>query len=74
VDAIKNALAVHDLDALVGVICHARGADQVFASVVLELDGTFEVVCPLPTTEKRKVKPNNAADFDTLLERAAKVH
>ncbi|MFB9690318.1 hypothetical protein [Amycolatopsis plumensis] len=58
-------------DGLVGVTCLARGADQVFARVVLELGGTLEVVLPAADYRERKVKPNNAAEFDSLVANAS---
>jgi hypothetical protein len=54
-------------DDLVGVTCLARGADQVFARVVLELGGSLEVVLPAADYRERKVKPDNAAEFDSLI-------
>ncbi|MEU0537058.1 hypothetical protein ABZ282_41770 [Amycolatopsis tolypomycina] len=54
-------------DRLVGVTCLARGADQVFARVVLELDGALEVVLPAADYRERKVEPGNVADFDSLI-------
>ncbi|WP_410609959.1 hypothetical protein [Amycolatopsis sp. lyj-109] len=58
-------------DDLVGVTCLARGADQVFARVVLELGGTLEVVLPAADYRDRKVKPDNAAEFDSLIANAS---
>lgn len=58
---------------LVGVTCLARGADQVFARVVLEMGGSVEVVLPAADYRDRKVKPDNRADFESLIERAATV-
>jgi hypothetical protein len=59
---------------LVGVTCLARGADQVFAEVVLELGGSVEVVLPAVDYRDRKVEPSNLAAFDALVARAATVH
>ncbi len=61
-------------DELVGVTCLARGADQIFARVVLELGGSVEVVLPAADYRERKVKPDNAAEFDELITRADVVH
>lgn len=58
---------------LVGVSCLARGADQVFARVVLDLGGQVEVVLPAADYRERKVKPENAAAFEELLGRARTV-
>jgi hypothetical protein len=59
---------------LIGVSCLARGADQIFARVVLDLGGQVEVVLPAADYRERKVKPDNAAVFEDLLARAATVH
>ncbi|GLW89477.1 hypothetical protein [Actinokineospora globicatena] len=74
VRGIREALLAHSGDDLVGVTCLARGADQVFARVVLEAGGTIEVVLPAPDYRDRKVKPDNVAAFDNLLARASSVH
>ena len=58
---------------LIGVSCLARGADQVFARVVLELGGELEVVLPAADYRERKVKPENRDEFETLLGQAATV-
>lgn len=58
---------------LVGVSCLARGADQVFARVVLELGGRLEVVLPAQDYRARKVKSANREDFDALIDRAETV-
>ncbi|OLT16538.1 hypothetical protein BJF78_14055 [Pseudonocardia sp. CNS-139] len=58
---------------LTGVSCLARGADQVFARVVLELGGRLHVVLPAADYAERKVKPDNRAAFDALLAQAADV-
>jgi hypothetical protein len=51
----------------------ARGADQIFASVVLEAGGEIEVVLPAADYQERKVKPDNRSDFEALLSRAGAV-
>lgn len=71
--AIRAVLAPRFGSGVVGVTCLARGADQVFARVVLDLGGAVEVVLPAEDYRARKVKPDNAADFDDLLGRAAMV-
>ncbi|MFD5090450.1 hypothetical protein ACFWMR_07610 [Amycolatopsis thailandensis] len=72
-DALHRVLADLPDGPLVGVTCLARGADQLFARAVLDLDGSLEVVLPAHDYRDRKVKPDNAADFDELLGRAAVV-
>ena len=71
-DAIRAALAPHGAD-VVGVTCLARGADQVFARVVLELGGAVEVVLPAEDYRPRQVEPDNAAEFDELIGKATTV-
>jgi hypothetical protein len=58
---------------VVGVTCLARGADQVFARVVLEMGGEVEVVLPAADYRARKVKPENAAEFADLVGKASTV-
>lgn len=65
-NGIREAITAHSGDELVGVTCLARSADQVFARVVLELDGAVEVILPAADYRERKVKPDNAAEFDEL--------
>jgi hypothetical protein len=55
------------------VSCLARGADQVFARVVLELGGQLDVVIPAADYRERKVKPDNRAEFEALIRQAANV-
>jgi hypothetical protein len=71
-DALRDVLGALG-QPLVGVTCLARGADQVFARVVLEMGGTVEVVLPAADYRERKVKPENRADFESLIERASTV-
>lgn len=59
---------------IVGVSCLARGADQVFARVVLELGGQLEVVLPAADYRDHRVKPDNREQFETLIGSAAQVH
>ena len=73
-EAIRAALTEHPRGELIGVTCLARGADQVFARVVLDLGGTVEVVLPATDYRDRKIKPDNAADFDELIGKASTVH
>ena len=73
-DALRAELAAHaSEDDLVGVSCLARGADQLFARVVLELGGALEVVLPAADYRSRKVKVDHAAVFDELIGQATTV-
>ncbi|MFD6397193.1 hypothetical protein [Nocardia sp. NPDC060249] len=58
---------------LVGISCIARGADTVFAEVVLDAGGQLEVVVPSRDYREAKVKPDHLAKFDSLIERATTV-
>jgi hypothetical protein len=55
---------------LVGVSCLARGADSVFAQVLVELGGRLEVIIPSADYRDREVGPDHAPIFDALLEAA----
>lgn len=59
--------------AVTGVSCLARGADQVFAGVVLDRGHRLEVVLPAADYRERKVKPHNREQFEQLIDRAAHV-
>lgn len=58
---------------LVGVSCLAKGADALFAEVVLSLGGRLVVVLPSRDYREAKVKPDYRAAFDALLARAGDV-
>lgn len=73
-EAIRTVLVEQDAAELVGVSCLARGADQVFARVVLDAGGTLEVVLPAADYRARKVKPGNVAEFDELIGKTTQVH
>lgn len=60
-------------DGLIGVSCIAKGADTLFAEVVLALGGRLVVVVPSQDYRKAKVKPEHAETFDRLVESAAEV-
>ncbi|RKR86942.1 hypothetical protein BDK92_1214 [Micromonospora pisi] len=56
-----------------GITCLANGADQLFARQILALDGTYEAVIPAADYRQHAVERENLADFDELLDLAAKV-
>jgi hypothetical protein len=66
-EALLNRYATSDL---VGVSCLARGADQIFAQAVLDANGELEVILPAADYRERKVKPDNAAEFNRLIKQA----
>lgn len=71
-DDIRTVLAER-AGALVGVSCLARGADQGFARVVLDLGGRLDVVIPAADYRERKVGPDNRAEFEALIGQATAV-
>jgi hypothetical protein len=72
-EAIRRYLRSVDDGELVGVSCLARGADSVFAQAVVELGGDLEVVLPSPDYREAEVHGEHAAQFDALLDQAARV-
>jgi hypothetical protein len=72
-EAIHDVLKDCSEGEMVGVSCLARGADQIFARVVLERGGAVEVVLPAADYRERKVKPDNLKEFDDLMSRAQAV-
>jgi hypothetical protein len=71
-EEIRRRLAEYS-EPIVGVTCLARGADQVFARVVLDIGGEVEVVLPAADYRERKVKQENRTEFETLIGKAARV-
>lgn len=71
-ESLETELARHGGD-VVGLSCLARGADQIFARVVLNGGGTLEVVLPAADYRERKVRPDNLAAFDELIAAATTV-
>ncbi|HSA53423.1 MAG TPA: hypothetical protein VLH10_25335 [Yinghuangia sp.] len=70
---LRVQLAAYSSGELVGVSCIAKGADALFAEVVLSLGGRLVVVLPSRDYRAAKVKPDYLAAFDSLLGRAAEV-
>ena len=60
-------------DNLVGVTSLAAGADQLFASRVVERGGRLEVVLPCKGYEKTFSRPEDLKNFHALRERAAAI-
>lgn len=73
-DALHEALRPYAEDDLVGVTCLARGADQLFAQVVLDLGGAIDVVIPADDYATGIRDPDSRARFDALIARARHVH
>lgn len=72
-EALRDVLQGCNERGVVGISCLARGPDQIFARVVLELGGTIEVILPAVDYRDCKVKPDNLAEFDDLIGRARMV-
>jgi hypothetical protein len=71
--AVRAELAPHSGDEIVGISCLADGADQIFASAVLDAGGKLEVV--VPAARYRDALPDQAHQgYDSLLDRAVAVH
>lgn len=58
---------------LTGVSCLARGADSVFAEVLIGLGGRLEVILPSSDYRRVHVSADDAPLFDSLLASAANV-
>lgn len=73
-DSMRAELAKFPGAELVGLTCLARGADQVFADVVLDLGGDIEVVVPAADYFDR-IKDQASRDrCDAYLARASTIH
>jgi hypothetical protein len=59
-------------DQLVGVTCLAKGADSIFAQVLIELGGRLEVIVPAANYREIQNGPDPAV-FDAMLRQAASV-
>ncbi|MEU9338538.1 hypothetical protein AB0D49_36215 [Streptomyces sp. NPDC048290] len=71
-EALRQALKAH-ADDLTGISCIAKGADSLFAEVVLELGGRLVAVIPSQDYRQTKVKPDHAETFDRLTAAAGEV-
>ncbi|HVB43899.1 MAG TPA: hypothetical protein VNF47_14520 [Streptosporangiaceae bacterium] len=71
--ALRDLLADYQSADLTGVTCLARGADQIFARAILDRGGQLVVILPSPSYREQKVRPDNLAEFDSLLSRATEV-
>ncbi|MFJ2512849.1 hypothetical protein ACIPEL_00230 [Streptomyces griseoviridis] len=71
-EALRERLAPYAGE-LTGVSCIAKGADSLFADLVLELGGRLVVVVPSRDYRENTVRPEHAATFDRLIGAAAEV-
>jgi hypothetical protein len=72
-NAVRAALAPYDPAGLIGMSCLAPGTDIIFGEAVLALGGRLEVIIPAGDYRDRHVQPRDAARFDELLRRAARI-
>jgi len=71
-DAISAALATLD-GPIIGISCLARGADQIFARVIVDSGAALHVVLPAADYREKKVKPENRDIFESLFAHAEHV-
>jgi hypothetical protein len=71
--ALVEALVPYVPEGLIGVSCVAAGADSIFAEAILGIGGGLEVILPSADYRERKVKPDHADLFDSLVHRADSV-
>jgi hypothetical protein len=57
---------------LIGLTCLAIGTDSLFARLLLEHDGSFDVVLPFPGYEQ-KLPPDERDEYRRLLKKASRV-
>lgn len=72
-DDIRELLRRHPSSELVGISCLARGADTIFAEIVVDLGGKLGVILPARTYRERKVKDESRPDFDRLVQAAHEI-
>ncbi|MGW2488346.1 hypothetical protein ACWCV9_14160 [Streptomyces sp. NPDC001606] len=70
---LRDLLAGLRNDTLVGRSCLARGADTLFAEVVLSLGGRLSVIIPSRDYREAVVRPADLAAFDALRKAASDV-
>lgn len=72
-DALASYLRPLAGPELLGVTCLCPGADQIFAQVVTDVDGRYDVVLPAADYRERAIAAEQTAAFDDLLEQARSV-
>lgn len=72
-EALRETLTPYAKSGFTGISCLAKGADSIFAEVVLELNGHLVAVIPSQDYRQSKVKPDHAETFDRLAEAATEV-
>lgn len=71
--ALRERLRRERARGVCGITCLAEGADQLFAKVVLELEGTLDVVLPARDYGRKVIRAGNKDQFGALLRRARTV-
>ncbi|MFL6114460.1 MAG: hypothetical protein ACJ786_24340 [Catenulispora sp.] len=75
VDALRrHLLGLGSPQDIVGVTCLARGADSLFAQVIIALGGRLEVIIPSVDYRQSQVTADHEAVFSEMLGRAARVY
>lgn len=69
---MRNCLAAQPTP-LIGISSLATGADTIFAELVLELNGSLEVVVPFPGYEQKFLTEDDRKKYRRLLAAASKV-
>ncbi|BDU04683.1 hypothetical protein GV791_12000 [Nocardia cyriacigeorgica] len=73
-DELRVVLRPYAGTGLVGITCLARGADQIFAQIVLELGGAIEVVIPAADYVSGIRQPADRKRVDDFIANARAVH
>jgi hypothetical protein len=71
--ALTEALRPYAGPDLIGISCLCRGADQIFASAVIEASGALEVILPAPDYRHSVVRDEEVEVFDHLIGQARRV-
>lgn len=69
-DQIRQIIKIQQQNSIVGISSLAIGADQIFAKVVLEMDGQLEVIIPMPNYED-KFDTEGKREYTYLLTRSS---
>jgi hypothetical protein len=73
VSALRSGLQERVAAGWHGITCLAQGADQMFASVMVELKGRYDVVLPAEDYPQRMAAEGNGEAFSALLAQAGEV-
>jgi hypothetical protein len=73
VDTLTSRLQDVVAPPLHGITCLAKGADQLFANVVLALKGSYDVVLPSEDYQQQMIEDGDGEPFGALLAKATDV-